>query len=168
MEPFIGQIIMFGGNFAPSGWAFCDGQLLAINQYTALFSLIGTTYGGNGETTFALPDLRGRAPIHRGQGPGLSNRALGAKGGSEEYTLGVADLPEHSHDLAIAPAIGTSPSPVGAAPAISAAEDNIYGAAGAASWATANVGGNRAINNMQPFLAISYLIATVGLYPSQP
>ena len=85
-EPFIGEIIMFGGNFAPRGWALCDGQLLAINQNSALFSILGTTYGGNGRTTFGLPDLRGRVPMHEGTGPGLSNRPLGAKGGSEEVS----------------------------------------------------------------------------------
>src|SRR3954465_13916452 len=95
--PFIGQISLFGGNFAPRGWAFCKGQLLAISQNTALFSILGTTYGGNGQTTFALPDLRGRVPIHFGQGPGLSSYALGETGGAETTTLTVNELPAHTH-----------------------------------------------------------------------
>ena len=96
MEPFIGQVIAFGGNFAPRGWAFCDGQLLAISQNTALFSILGTIYGGDGRTTFALPDLRGRATVHPGNGPGLSSRRLGEKGGSETNTLTTNQLPSQS------------------------------------------------------------------------
>src|SRR5450755_3568317 len=96
-EPFLGQIYMVGFNFAPRGWALCNGQILPINQDTALFSLLGTTYGGNGQTTFALPDLRGRTPIHVGQGPGLTNRLLGVPGGSETVTLSLAMLPAHTH-----------------------------------------------------------------------
>src|SRR3954449_6617686 len=95
--PFIGQISLFGGNFAPRGWAFCNGQLLAVSQNTALFSILGTTYGGNGETTFALPDLRGRVPLHPGQGPGLSPYVLGENGGQENVTLNVTQLPAHTH-----------------------------------------------------------------------
>ena len=95
MEPFIAQIMMFGGNFAPRGWAFCDGQLLPISQYSALFSLLGTTYGGDGRTTFGLPDLRGRVAIHPGNGPGLSSIRLGEKGGTETNTLSTAQLPPH-------------------------------------------------------------------------
>jgi len=97
MEPLIGQIMMFAGNFAPRGWAFCEGQLLAINQYQALFSILGTTYGGDGRTTFGLPDLRGRVPMHPGNGPGLSSKRLGQKGGSETNTLNVSQLPSHNH-----------------------------------------------------------------------
>ena len=99
MEPFIGQIMMFGGNFAPRNWAFCDGQILAINSHTALFSILGTTYGGDGRTSFALPDLRGRAPIGEGQGPGLSNYHLGFMGGVENVTLNVNQIPPHAHDV---------------------------------------------------------------------
>ena len=97
MDPMLAQIMMFGGNFAPRGWAFCDGQLLPISQYTALFSIIGTTYGGDGRTTFALPDLRGRAPIHAGTGPGLSTRKIGQKFGTQEDYLNVTQLPSHNH-----------------------------------------------------------------------
>ena len=105
MDPFIGEIVMFGGNFAPRGWAFCDGQLLAIASNTALFSVLGTTYGGDGRTTFALPDLRGRVPIHPGHGPGLSAYALGQKGGTETVTLTQNQMPSHSH-VAIANSTG--------------------------------------------------------------
>jgi len=98
-EPFIGEISMFGGNFAPRNWAFCDGQLLAISQNTALFSLLGTIYGGDGRTTFALPDLRGRVPIHSGNGPGLSNYRVGQKGGTETVTLNVTQIPSHNHTV---------------------------------------------------------------------
>ncbi|WP_430974469.1 tail fiber protein, partial [Sunxiuqinia rutila] len=100
-EPFVAQISMFGGNFAPRNWAFCDGQLLAISSHTALFSLLGTTYGGDGRTTFALPDLRGRTPVHAGNGPGLSPRALGSKFGSEQTTLTTNNLPSHNHTVTV-------------------------------------------------------------------
>jgi len=101
LDPFIGEIIMFAGNFAPRGWAFCDGQLLPISQNSALFSILGTTYGGDGRTTFALPDLRGRVPIHAGSGPGLSYRNLGAKEGQEEMSLTVSQIPSHTHSNSI-------------------------------------------------------------------
>jgi microcystin-dependent protein len=102
-DPFIGEIVMFGGNFAPRGWAFCEGQLLPISQYSALFSLLGTNFGGDGRTTFGLPDLRGRSPVHFGQGNGLSNVRIGQEGGSEFRTLSVAELPSHSHIVPVDP-----------------------------------------------------------------
>ncbi len=102
-EPFVAQISLFGGNFAPRGWAFCDGQLLAISQNTALFSLLGTTYGGDGRTTFALPDMRGRALLHAGGGPGLTFRGLGDKSGAEEITLTVQQMPSHNHGASVSP-----------------------------------------------------------------
>ncbi len=101
MDPFIGEIIMFGGNFAPRSWALCDGQLLPINQHSALFSILGTIYGGDGRTTFALPDLRGRAAIHAGHGPGLSDRRLGSRSGTETTTIQIHNLPVHSHTVII-------------------------------------------------------------------
>src|SRR5213083_1523824 len=112
-EPFIGEIVMFGGNFAPRGWAFCNGQLLAIAQNTALFSILGTTYGGDGQTTFALPDLRGRSPVHAGQGPGLSTYARGEQGGTEQVTLRAVELPPHNHILYASKADATASSPGG-------------------------------------------------------
>lgn len=121
METFLGQIIMFGGNFAPRGWAFCNGSLIAINQNQALFSLLGTTYGGDGRTTFALPDLRGRAPIHYGQGPGLSNRTLGEKSGVESNILNVNQLPSHNHlasgAVKASNVVATDSDPIGKYPA---------------------------------------------------
>jgi microcystin-dependent protein len=117
-EPFIGEIKMFGGNFAPRGFAFCDGQLLSISQNTALFAILGTTYGGDGRTTFGLPDLRGRVPVHAGTGPGLSSYRIGQKGGTETTTITVANLPAHSHPYA-APAVsedGNTSVPTGAVP----------------------------------------------------
>src|SRR5437899_12703586 len=111
MTPFIGEIVMFAGNFAPRGWAFCNGQILSIAQNTALFSILGTTYGGNGQTTFALPDLRGRVPMHPGQGPGLTNHTLGEVAGSETTTLLSSNMPQHTHALNCNSAAGTQPSP---------------------------------------------------------
>jgi microcystin-dependent protein len=113
-EPFIGQIMLFGGNFAPVGWALCNGQLMSIAQNTALFPILGTTYGGNGTTTFALPDLRGRAAVGFGQGPGLSNYDLGQSTGSEMVTLTVAQIPAHSHPVAANAAAANVQSPSGA------------------------------------------------------
>src|SRR5262245_42833413 len=118
MDSFIGSIILFAGNFAPRGWAFCQGQILSIAQNTALFSILGTTYGGNGQTTFALPDLRGRVPIGTGQGPGLSNIDLGEQSGSENVTLLASNMPPHTHDyIPAASQTGSSDSPVGLVPA---------------------------------------------------
>src|SRR5690348_9255473 len=106
LEPYLGDIYIFAGDFAPRGWAFCDGQLLPINQNQALFSILGTTYGGNGQTTFALPDLRGRAPVHFGQGPGLSSYALGQRAGSEGVALAQTEIPPHNHIVSGADATG--------------------------------------------------------------
>jgi microcystin-dependent protein len=151
-DPFVGEIRMFAGNFAPVGWAFCDGQLLPVSQNAALFSLLGTTYGGDGRTTFALPDLRGRAPIHAGQGPGLSQRNLGAKGGEESVTLAEAQLPSTTGTTrAAVTSIEPRPSIVGSVtmekPPVAA--------------------GGQPHNNMQPYLAVHFIIALVGVYPSR-
>lgn len=168
-EPFAGEIRMFAGNFAPRGWAFCDGQLLSTSQNDALFSLLGTVYGGDGRTTFGLPDLRGRVPIHAGSGPGLSPRRLGAKGGTENETLTTNELPSHSHPLQATANLGTSPNPAGAAPAKSATMDGYIGAdpsvALSANAVTA-VGGSRSHTNLMPFLCIHFIIALFGIYPS--
>ncbi len=167
---YIGQIMAFGGNFAPQGWAFCDGSLLPISQYDALFSLIGTTFGGDGQTTFALPDLRGRAPLHQGQGPGLSNYVLGQSGGAQEVTLTVGQLPSHSHPAMGNSGAGTSASPSGAVWAGSPVA--IYGAGAAANvamsaTAISSSGGGQPHDNMLPFVTLSFCIALEGIYPSQ-
>jgi len=167
MDPFIGQIMMFGGNFAPRGWALCDGSLLPISQNQALFSILGTTYGGDGKTNFALPDLRGRAPIHAGSGPGLSPRKLGQKGGVEQVTLTTSQIPSHSHTLQGRSDAAGSDDPSGR----SLGKSNIYArqaadTAMAASSITAT-GGGQPHENMQPFLGINFIIALVGVYPSR-
>lgn len=170
-QPFIGEVRMFAGNFAPSGWAFCDGQLLAVSQNDALFSLLGTIYGGDGETTFGLPDVRGRVPIHAGNGPGLSPRRLGAKGGAENVTLTVNQLPSHNHSPAqFSAGAGTLNSPAGAVPAASPSvdlwiEDNPT--ANLAAGAVSTTGGSRRHTNLTPYVCIHYIIALFGIYPSE-
>ena len=171
MEPFIGQITMFGFNFAPRGWAFCDGQLLPIAQNTALFSLLGTTFGGDGRTTFGLPDLRGRTAIHPGTGPGLSPRRLGERGGQERVTLTIANLPSHTHDVSIGVTDEDGNSNEGNTHILANTVNNNYSnrvanGALAASRST-NTGGSQHVNNLQPFLVISFCIALVGIFPSR-
>lgn len=158
MEPFIGQIMLFAGNFAPRGWALCNGQLLPIAQNTALFSILGTTYGGNGQTTFALPDLRGRAPIHWGQGPGLNPYTLGEQGGAESVTLTTANLPPHTHGLQFAPDASGDPSHSIAA---SATQEKLHGGD------TQVAGAGQPFDNRAPYLVMNYCIALEGVYPSQ-
>lgn len=163
--PFIGQIQMFSFNFPPRFWARCDGQLLPINQNQALFSILGTTYGGNGTTNFALPDLRGRTPLHFGQGPGLSNRSLGQVGGAENVTLLTSQLPSHSHTPAAnnaAPTIGT--------PAGNLWAQGNYSATGGSSMAAGdigNAGGNQPHANLSPYLTVNFCIALSGIFPSR-
>lgn len=165
MEPFLGQIIMFGGNFAPRGWAFCDGQLLPISQNQSLFALLGTTYGGDGRTTFALPDLRGRAPIHAGNGPGLSDRRLGSRGGSETNTLIESQLPSHTHAIGTKEE-GNTDDPSGAY--VAGDGTNAFADSSDGNLLpTGATGGNQSVNNMQPFLAVSYIIALQGTFPSR-
>ena len=169
-EPFIGEIRAFGFQFTPRGWASCDGQLLAISSNDALFSLLGTTYGGDGRTTFGLPDLRGRTPLHQGSGPGLTTRQIGSKSGSETNTLTVNNLPAHGHSFA--PPCNSGPgntdTAVGSFPA-QTAEDNYNSASNSAMGAgnTGNTGGSQPVNNMQPSLAINFCIALFGIYPSR-
>ncbi|WP_342077205.1 tail fiber protein [Yoonia sp. SS1-5] len=172
MEPLVGQITMFGGNFAPRGWAFCDGQLLAIAENEALFAILGTTYGGDGRKTFALPDLRGRAPVHAGHGAGLTPRKIGQKFGEEGVALTSAQLPEHSHEMFVSEA---APDPSGdTGDAFGRA--NIY--VNAADPATApsvalnsktigQTGGSAPHDNVQPSLCINYIIALQGTFPSR-
>lgn len=181
MNPFLAQILLFGGNFAPRGWAFCDGQLLAISQFQALFSLLGTNYGGDGRTSFGLPDLRGRVPVHSGNGsagPGLSSYPLGNRGGIETNTLTTQNLPSHNHAprLRAESAAGTTGNPTnnllavvtGAsarpyAPPVPADEVDMS----ADGIRSNNVGGNQAFENRQPYTAINYIIALQGVFPSR-
>ncbi|MFC2015152.1 phage tail protein [Chloroflexota bacterium] len=169
-EPFVGEIKMFAGNFAPRQYAFCDGQLLAISQNDALFSLLGTIYGGDGRTTFGLPDLRGRIPIHQGQGPGLSNRQIGQKTGVEQVTLNVNQLPAHHHDQQQ----GTDADAVTRDPAggrAAKAQDITYGPftspVDMGSNSLSNTGGGQTHANIQPFQCINFIIALSGIYPSR-
>ncbi len=162
-EPFIGEIRMVGFDFPPKGWALCDGQLLPINQHEALFALLGTYYGGNGQTHFALPDLRGRSAVHQGTAPGLSPRGVGQEGGVEEVALTKAQLPPHSHSQ---PAAGASSSnkPVGRAPAVGG---KYADPADKAMAPTGAAGGGQPHENMAPFLVVSFIIALEGIFPSQ-
>lgn len=167
----MGTISIFAGTFAPRGWALCDGSLWSIAEYTALFSILGTTYGGDGVTTFALPDLRGRAPISVGNGPGLSPIALGEKAGSSTTVLTASNLPPAPVTIRASNGEGSSPEPANNVMAISTAEDNIYAAVSAANTAMAVgmiAGSNVPVNNMSPYLGINYIIATSGIYPSRP
>lgn len=171
-EPFVGEIRMFAGNFAPRGWAFCDGQLLAVSQNDALFSLLGTIYGGDGRTTFGLPDMRGRIPIHAGSGPGLSPRRLGAKGGSENETLIVNQLPSHTHAWRASSGVAMQSQPV--SHALAQSGGNVYAQnpdagniTNMSTKAITNVGGSRSHTNLMPFLCINFVIALVGIYPSR-
>ncbi len=177
MDPFIAQIMMFGGNFSPRGWALCNGQLLPIAQNQALFSILGTTYGGDGRTTFGLPDMRGRVPMHPGNGPGLTQRRLGAKGGVEEVTLNTAQIPSHEHpvntEVACSNAAGTADSPEARVWAGSSEGDQVYAASGnkkmgdAVSVDVQPSGGGQAHTNVQPFICVNYIIALQGIFPSR-
>jgi microcystin-dependent protein len=169
-QPFVGEIMMVGFNFAPQGWAFCDGALLAIAENDTLFNLIGTTYGGDGQTTFALPDLRGRVPIHIGQGPGLSPYVIGQRAGVENVTLTVNQLPQHAHVVNPAASSGeqTSNRPDNNYPAVGgyyAASTNSSSPMGAPTLAAA--GGGQPHNNIQPVVGINFIISLFGIFPSQ-
>ena len=165
-DPFIGQIALFPYNFAPRGWAFCNGQLLSIAQNTALFSLLGTTFGGNGQTTFALPDLRGRAVMSSGQAPGLSPYVLGQQGGNETVTLVTAQVPAHTHTIMASQNDATASSPANTVPAGGGA----YGTALNTSMNAGMVqvvGGSQPHENRPPYLVLNYCIALEGIYPSR-
>lgn len=163
---------MFAGNFAPQGWAFCDGQLLSVTQNEALFSLLGTVYGGDGRTTFGLPDMRGRIPVHAGSGPGLSSRSLGAKTGTEEVTLTAAQLPSHNHTISGDNAAGGSSTPTGYF-AKDATSNNIYIKALSGTVTSmrpnmlTNSGGSQSHNNMMPYQCVNFIISLYGIYPSR-
>jgi len=168
-EPFVGEIRMFAGNFAPRGWAFCDGQLLAVSQNDALFSLFGTIYGGDGRTTFSLPDMRGRIPIHQGAGPGLSPRALGIKAGSERETLTVNEVGAHNHSFMAANAAAGDNSPAGNTMAVTSGA-NTFGS-GASTLMSTNTmtlsGGGQPHANLMPTLCVHFIVALFGIYPSR-
>jgi microcystin-dependent protein len=170
--PFLGQIMWTPYNFAPQGWAFCNGQLLSIVQNTALFSLIGTTYGGDGRTTFGLPDLRGRTPIASGQGPGLSNYNVGDHGGVEGVALTIGQMAQHTHSANCSTARGNSATPTGSTIwAVSSGGDHIYSTgtpnATLGNAAIGAVGGGQPHENRPPFLTLNYCIALVGIFPSR-
>jgi microcystin-dependent protein len=171
MEPFVGMLVQFAGNFAPRGWALCDGTLLSISQNQVLFSILGTTYGGDGVTTFALPDLRGRVCIHPGQSSGGSNYMLGQVGGAESVTLLVSNMPAHNHSYNAASTGEGERTATGAA--LAAPSAGIYTTKDPIN-ATMNpavigmTGGSQPIGILQPYLAINWLIATEGVYPSRP
>jgi microcystin-dependent protein len=163
-EPFLSEIRLMSFGFPPKGWAFCDGQLLPINQNQALFSLLGTTFGGDGRVNFALPDLRGRAPMHVGSG-----HTLGERGGEQAHTLSIAEIPTHVHSVQASRGGGNVPIPPGAVLA-SAAPNALYGPpdglAALNAGTVASVGGSQAHLNMQPFLTLSFCIALQGIFPS--
>jgi microcystin-dependent protein len=165
-QPYVGEIRMFGGNFAPAGWMFCEGQLLPISENETLFQLIGTTYGGDGQSTFALPDLRGRLPIHQGNG-----FILAENGGAEQITLTVNQIPSHSH-----PALGSSNTGTGTAPqgnvlsSLTVATNSAYGSdnpqISISPQSVTMVGGSQPHSNMQPFLCVDFIISLFGIFPS--
>jgi microcystin-dependent protein len=171
-SPFLGEIRMVPFNFPPKGWALCNGQLLSISQNTALFSLLGTTYGGNGTTTFALPDFRSRVPIHAGQGPGLSNYTLGEQTGAESVTLTVGQLPAHNHTVNGVAGGGNQASPAGGSPAIESTGTSLDYSNGVpnspmnAAMVSAT-GSNQPHPNIQPVLCVNFVIALVGIFPSR-
>lgn len=170
-ESFLGEIRIFAFNFPPKGWATCDGQILSIAQNTALFSLLGTFYGGNGVNTFALPDLRGRTPVHMGQGPGLSPYVLGEKGGAESVTLLQSELPSHTHPAAGNSGPGNSLVPTGCVWAADAGGSAQYATTEPdvtlSGYAVGVTGGNQPHENRPPFLTLNLCIATIGIFPSR-
>jgi microcystin-dependent protein len=180
-SPFVAEIRIFAGNFAPRGWAFCDGQLMPISQNTALFSLLGTTYGGDGKSTFALPDMQGNAPVQQGQGPGLSQYFLGETTGVQNVALLQTEMPSHNHSLGATQAAGTTATPGGAAvPAFGGWNDgqgktgpvNSYtttaGNTVTSPLSTSVYGQGLPHNNMMPYLTLTYIIALQGVFPARP
>ena len=167
--PYVGEIRLFAGNFAPQGWMFCQGQLLSIAENDVLFTLVGTTYGGDGENSFALPDLRGRVPVHQGQVSGLTPRTLGEVGGTETVTLTASQLPVHTHALHANGAAATGTAPGGALLAAtgSASYDPGAAATAMAAGAVGSAGGSQPHDNMAPTLTVNYIISLYGVYPVQ-
>ncbi|PWJ58075.1 microcystin-dependent protein [Dyadobacter jejuensis] len=170
MDPFVAEIRIFPFNFPPRGWSWCNGQLLPLSQNTALFSLLGTTYGGDGRTTFALPDLQGRAPMHSGRGPGLTLRRLGEKGGTEKVTLLESEIPAHSHTVGLTPQPGEIADP--SAHTIARSSNGAVFKAGnptvnMSASSIASSGGGQPHNNLQPYLTTYFCIALQGVYPQR-
>jgi microcystin-dependent protein len=167
-DPFVAEIRIFPFNFAPTGWAFCDGQIMPISQNTALFSLLGTTYGGDGKSTFALPDLQGRAAMHPGQGPGLSLHDLGETGGSDTVSLLESEIPAHSHTMRAAAEAGEENDPAGAALGVTIG-NTLYNSgstlAAMAPEMLTPAGGDQPHNNLQPYLTFYFCIALQGVFP---
>ena len=171
-DPFVAEIRIFPFNFAPKGWAWCNGQLMPLSQNTALFSLLGTTYGGDGKSNFALPDLQGRAPMHPGQGPGLSLHDLGESGGSETVTLLESEIPAHAHAISASTAAadeeGTK-SPAGGVPGVQQGSNQLYATFAnpepLSPFALAPAGGDQPPNNMMPYLTFYFCIALQGVFP---
>jgi microcystin-dependent protein len=171
MDQYVGEIRLFAGNYTPVEWAPCDGRLLKISEYETLYTLIGTTYGGDGQTTFGLPDLRGRLPLSTGQAPGLSNYTLGQKGGAEAITLTAAQYPAHTHHLRASTQLGGETTPAGNLLGSSAGVNLYHENTPAAALNQATVafsrGGSQPHENRQPFLCLNFIIALNGIYPSQ-
>jgi microcystin-dependent protein len=168
MQPYVGEIRMFGGNFAPNGWLFCEGQALAISEYEVLFQLIGTTYGGDGEQTFNLPNLASRIPIHMGTGPDGTTYQMGEMAGTEDVTLGVQQIPSHTHALLASTAAG-GPNPAGAVLATSTEIDRYrenMASTPLASSSVTPVGGSQPHTNFQPYLCVNFIISLFGIFPS--
>jgi microcystin-dependent protein len=169
-QPYVGEIRMFGGNFAPAGWMFCDGQLLPISENDTLFNLIGTTYGGDGQSTFALPDLRGRLPMHWGTGPGGITYQLAETGGVEEVTLTTNQIPIHNHAFLGSKDTANQSSPVGFVPAASNVVSIYAGSPPSSNMANQMLqadGGSQPHTNFQPYLCINFIISLFGIFPSQ-
>jgi len=169
-EPFLAEVRIVGFNFAPRGWAFCDGQILPINQNQSLFSLLGTTYGGDGSISFALPDMRGRAPIHVGRSNNGDFHPLGQRSGAETQTLAANEMPQHTHTLRASSSDANQGAPAGHALARSALPEAYRDATALAAMggdSIANAGGAQAHENMQPYLAVNFCIALQGLFPSR-
>jgi len=178
-QPYIGQILMFGGNFPPSGWMFCNGQILPISEYDTLFNLIGTTYGGDGQSTFALPNLQGRLPVHMGTGGGLSTYVIGQSAGTESVTLTQQQIPQHNHMVTTQTAGGSSATPTTSA-VLGDEQSNAsggnafaYGIGGTGTQVAmpgstvGGSGGSQPHDNMMPYLCVSFVISLFGVYPSQ-
>ena len=168
-EQYLGEIRMFAGNFPPKGWAFCNGQILPINQNQALFSLLGTTYGGNGQSNFALPDFRGKVPVHFGQGPGLSDYSLGQTGGSETATISIAQMPAHNHKVNAVTEEGNQNSPTGNLPANTKNLDKEYSAPTPDTTMNAamigKTGGGQPFSIKAPTNTVTFIIALTGIFP---